>query len=617
MQLARYNPETQKTDRQTHIAAGDKPLSSAMSRVRAQQVDTLFKNVAPGVLGAGVANIALVIILVHLRSVSGLKGVVWFLFMTFCVSAHLSLLYAYRRSKFDETKWRPWAAIFTAISFLEGAGWGWASVFLNESNHTDVELLIVAVTLIVATGAIPAFGSYLPAFLALFIPASLPYAVFAATASDPILRATAFLMPVFIITMGALGMQTTKNFKELVELRIRANELAEDLKSQITVAEEANRAKSLFLAAASHDLRQPMHAIGLFIGALRAVQLPNEAVRLLQLIDGSVVVLDGLFSTLLDISRLDAGVVEVRKKSFLIQTLLRRICNDHVGEAKAKSISITLVECSLSVYSDPILMERVVRNLISNAVRYTQHGRICVGCRRRGDEIRVEVWDTGVGIAPEDQERIFQEYFQIGNPERDREKGLGLGLAIVRRLVGLLDCPLTVCSEPGRGSCFSVTIPLAKDRELTLESPKTSEPPEKVRALIAVIDDEAPIREAMSALLTGWGYSVVSAGSGEEIIERFATCPFRPDLIISDYRLRDNETGIQVIDRLQSEFNEAIPAMLITGDTARDRLIEAQASGLLLLHKPVANSKLRAAISSLIAASKSGESVSSRAWQTL
>jgi signal transduction histidine kinase/ActR/RegA family two-component response regulator len=578
--------------------------SDSTNRLRAEQVKTLFKNVAPGVLGAGAGNIVLEIILVHLNSISAVSGVIWFLFMMLCVSAHLCLLYLYRKAQPDEHNWKPWATVFTAISFLEGAGWGWASVFLNDSHRVDIQLIIVNVTLVVATGAIPAFGSYFPAFIALFIPASFPYMILAIVTPDPVLRTTGFLMPVFIITMGALGIQTARNFKELVELRIKSGELAGQLQIQKELAEQANVAKSHFLAAASHDLRQPVHAIGLFVGALRAVQLPSEALRLLQQIDTSVAALDSLFSALLDISRLDAGVVEVRKQSFMIQPLLNRICNDYVEMAKAKSISVVRRPCSARVLTDPILLERIIRNLVSNAVRYTRRGRIVVGCRRSAGAIRVEVWDTGVGIPKALQERVFQEYFQLENPERDREKGLGLGLAIVRRLVNLLDCPLSLRSGPGRGSCFSVTLPRALDAHAPLEAQKENETQEKGRGLIAVIDDEAPIREAMATLLNGWGYTVVSAGSGDEILRKLATCPVRPDLIISDYRLRANENGIEVIGNLQSEFNEAIPAMLITGDTARERLEEAKASGLVLLHKPVANSKLRAAIVNLTAASR-------------
>jgi two-component system, sensor histidine kinase len=249
-----------------------------------------------------------------------------------------------------------------------------------------------------------------------------------------------------------------------------------------------------------------------------------------------------------------------------------------------------------------VLMERVLRNLVSNAIRYTDQGRVVIGCRRRGDAVSVQVWDTGRGIPSDQQERVFQEYYQIGNPERDRTRGLGLGLAIVRRLTDILQCRLDLCSEPGRGSCFAVTLPVS--HEMVDETDLADEAPAGAltRGLVIVVDDEVAILDAMYALLTKWGHNVVAAASGDAAVARLADVPVRPDLIICDYRLRAAENGIEVIERLRSEYNALIPAMLITGDTAADRLAEAKASGLLLLHKPVSNSKLRAAIANLIMA---------------
>ncbi len=398
------------------------------------------------------------------------------------------------------------------------------------------------------------------------------------------------------------------NYADVLRLRFANLDLAEDLRRRNELVEQANLDKSRFLAAASHDLRQPIHALGLFVGALRGINLPPEGVRLVEQIEASAAAMDGLFSSLLDISRLDAGIVEVRRQSFAIQPLLDRICRDYAQEAKAKSLKLVSYPCSAIVRTDPVLMERILRNLIANAVHYTARGRIVVGCRRRAATIRAEVWDTGPGIPYAHQERVFQEYFQLENPERDRAKGLGLGLAIVRRLTNLLGSELVLCSRPGRGSCFSVVMPLASG------AAEDSGPALKRYAgapklgLVLVIDDEAPIREGMATLLASWGHGVVAAGSGDEMLAELAECPDRPDLIICDYRLRAGENGIEVIERLRSEYNEAIPAMLITGDTAKDRLTEAQASALLLLHKPVSNAKLRAAIASLTAAAELGES---------
>ena len=308
-----------------------------------------------------------------------------------------------------------------------------------------------------------------------------------------------------------------------------------------------------------------------------------------------------LFAALLDISRLDAGIVQSHLGPFPIRPMLARVCADHAAEALAKGIRLVLHPSSAVVFSDPVLVERIVRNIVSNAVRYTRQGRVVVGCRR-GARLSIEVWDTGPGIPQEQQGRVFEEFYQLDNPERDRAKGLGLGLAIVKRLSALLDCPLTLHSEPGRGSVFKLAVPLSGNALPAQAAAPEAAPTPASAGLILVIDDEAAIQDAMRSLLTEWGHEVIVAGSCEQMLEKVATCPTRPDLIICDYRLRGAENGIEVIQRLQSEFNHDIPGMLVTGDTGPDRLQEAQESGFLLLHKPVPRGKLRAAIGNLMSA---------------
>jgi CheY-like chemotaxis protein len=337
----------------------------------------------------------------------------------------------------------------------------------------------------------------------------------------------------------------------------------------------------------------------MFVGALRAHGLRGPAARLLNHIESSVGALDSLFSSLLDISRLDAGVIEADVTAVRLEPILRRVCGDCQGEATQKGVGLTLLPCSAVVFTDPVLLERVVRNIVANAVRYTERGRIVVGVRRRAGRARIEVWDTGPGIAASQRQDIFQEFFQVANPARDRSQGLGLGLAIVRRLTNLLEHPLTLDSWPGKGSVFKVEVPLAEAEDLP--APDTAPHVAAGPGLILVIDDEIAIQQAMADLLQSWGHEVIAAGSGEEIIARMADCPRRPDLIICDYRLR-GENGIAVIERLQSEFNEDIPAMLVTGDTAPDRLTEASESGLMLLHKPLPEARLRAAIGAMMPA---------------
>ena len=371
------------------------------------------------------------------------------------------------------------------------------------------------------------------------------------------------------------------------------------MRVQIEVAETANRAKSQFLAAASHDLRQPVHAVGLFVGALRMIAMPPEATKLIDHIEASSQALDGLFAALLDISRLDAGTVAVERSAFPAAPMLERIVREHQDEARGKGLRLTLVETSARLYSDPILIERILRNIVANAVRHSHKGRVLVGCRRKAGGVAIEVLDTGPGVAREHREAIFQEYAQLGNPQRDRAKGLGLGLAIVRRLTNLLGCDLQLRSEVGRGSCFSLTAPLARADVSQAATPPVREATAALH--VVVVDDEADVRAAMAALLTAWGHSVHLGGSGAEIIAALADCPTRPDLILCDFRLRDEETGTDVIEALRCEYNWQIPAILVTGDTAPERIREASESGLTLLHKPVSSARLHWAISDAVA----------------
>ena len=568
-----------------------------LDRLGAAQTAAVFGAVRLGVLGAAAEAAILAFSLTRIGAVGGLLALSWALAVGACAIAHLTLLFAYRRSRSADSDWRRWARWFTAICCVEGIIWGLMPVAVGTGNGFESEMLALVGLAGVAAGAIPAFSPSLPAFAAFFFPATIPYTVWSALEQNPLHQATTALMLLFVVAIFALGANTGRSFRQLVGLRMETAELAEDLRRQKDIAEAASLAKSSFLAAASHDLRQPVHALGLFAGALRATAIPPEARRLVEQIEASTSAMDELFTALLDISRLDAGVVEVRRRPFALDPFLARLCRDHEDEAREKGVKLRLHRCRAVAFSDPALMERIVRNLIANAVRYTEAGRVVVGCRIRGNFVAIQVWDTGPGIPADQQDRVFQEYYQLGNAERDRTKGLGLGLAIVRRLVQLLGARLTLKSDVGRGSCFEVVVPISERSEAVEEAPESPS-----RALVVIIDDELAIRDGMVTLLTGWGHEVVAAASGDEAMALLESRPTRPDLIISDYRLRAGETGIGVVERLRSEYNEPIPAMLITGDTGPDRLTEARQSGLLLLHKPVSNSRLRAAMSNLMRA---------------
>jgi signal transduction histidine kinase/CheY-like chemotaxis protein len=380
-----------------------------------------------------------------------------------------------------------------------------------------------------------------------------------------------------------------------------ATRLAADLKRQKELAEDACRVQSNFIAAASHDLRQPIHALNLFVGALLQVPMAAEGVCLVEQIEATTNSLDELFTALLDLSRLDAGVVQAHYRPFRIGSILHRVCRDLAGDAAAKSLRLSYIPCKAIVNSDPILIERILRNLLSNAVRYTDAGRIVVGCRYKRFHVSVQILDTGRGIPRHLQSRIFEDYYRVDNPGRDGDRGVGLGLSIVRRLTDLLECKLTLNSEPGRGSRFEVMIERTNCEVLARETPNGDRNTSPVSGLVVVIDDEQAIRTGMSKLLGSWGCQVIATGSVNEAIRVLSTCMQRPALLICDFRLSGGESGVDAINRLRVEYNYTIPAILITGDMGAEQVATLPDIGRpTLLYKPVPNHKLKSAVRILI-----------------
>ena len=390
------------------------------------------------------------------------------------------------------------------------------------------------------------------------------------------------------------------NRDELGALAANVNRMSDELGRLYRQLESANLAKSRFLAAASHDLRQPLHALNLFVSELRTKTDQAEKNLVIARIDAAVAAMNDLFNELLDMSRLDAGVLVPSISEFPIDQLLKRIEMTFTGAAREKGLRLRVVSNAAWIRSDFILVERILLNLVSNAVRYTKAGGIVVGCRRRREDmLRVEVWDSGIGI-PEDQQRnIFAEFHQLSTAEQDRRGGLGLGLAIVERLCRLLDYPIELTSTPGRGSRFVISVPLTAPVK-SHEQPAQARIDQAMGKSVVVIDDDALVLDGMRGVLKGWGCDVVTATSGDAALAALSKGERPPDIIISDYRLKDGKTGFDVIERIRRAFGTPIPAFLISGDTAPERMREARASGYYLLHKPVLPITLRAVVSQLL-----------------
>ena len=571
-------------------------------RIRAAQIRSIYRNTPPGLIATSTAMACFTMVLVYIDAVSIEGAIVLVSLIVAQTVTRLLLAQAHKRGMDVDEHWRAWAARFTAGAIFGGLTIGGGVAWIMMTGRVDLQAISLLLVCVFTSGAVVAFGAYLPAFISFFVAASIGPMVWLLAHGGVLYSSLAVMYVIWFIAVTELARRTAKAFSELVTLRFENLDLVENLQREKTAAEQANAAKSRFLAAASHDLRQPVHALSLFVAAMRPRTMDDEARELLDHIDDSVRAMGGLFGGLLDISRLDAGVVEVNRGPVAVQPLLERVCRDYEALANEKGLKLVLHKCSLSVMSDAMLLERIVRNIIANAVTYTDRGRVIVGCRRGHEYLSIQVWDSGRGIPRHEQEHVFQEFYQLGNPERDRTKGVGLGLAIVRRLTHLLGHTTTVRSELGRGSVFEIGAPYADAQAVA--TTQTGEFPSPFLAhgvgLILVIDDEMAIQIAMKSLLESWGYEAITAGSCEEMLERIATHRTAPRLIISDYRLRDNASGIDAIERLRSEYNDEIPGMLITGDTAADRLREAQESGFLLLHKPVPNHRLRASIAHLV-----------------
>lgn len=364
--------------------------------------------------------------------------------------------------------------------------------------------------------------------------------------------------------------------------------LIANLTAQKEIAEAANLAnltKSRLVATANHDLRQPLHALCLFVSQLKSCGSAEQQAVVVQKIEASVLGISELFGNLLDASSLDADVVSANISPVAIQPLFDKLETIFSETAAKKNVRLHFVQTTACVKSELILLERVLLNLICNALRYTEKGGVVVGCRHKGDDIAIQVYDTGCGIPPEQRQHIFKEFYRIPSTNNPETSGLGLGLAIVERLCTLLNHRISVRSQLGKGSCFSVSAPSTKSFHKPI-----------AEAWILVVDDEKVVRDAMRSLLTEWGYQVLVANSNHEAMQLAIAQQKIPDVIICDYHLKDGKDGLQLIADMNAYFSKKIPAFLISGSADPALIKTANSAGYPLLGKPLKPMALRALI---------------------
>lgn len=488
-----------------------------------------------------------------------------------------------------------WQMRYFAInSAVSGLMWGWAGILFYVPDNIELQLYVFIVLIFKGAGSVTAVTSYLPAFYLYFPTSMLPIIIRHFMEGTP----TSFLLGIaslgYVAVMLYFGRNFNKTLVESLALRYENKAYLEQANVEKDRANQANLAKTKFLAAASHDLRQPLHALGLFTSILKDSPLNKQQSGLVDNMQKSLNSLEELLNALLDISKLDSDSVSVSKQHFNILSITKKLEQEFSIEAARKNLSLIMPCDDIYLFTDPVLTEQILRNLIANAIRYTEQGGVTIYACYKDERVAISVSDTGIGIPEDEQENIFQEFFQLSNKQRQREQGLGLGLAIVQRISTLLDANISIDSQPGKGSKFTLTLEAGEKASLKAHNtPSTGVPkPSKLSLKVAVLEDDQEAADSLLQLLEHWGCDVICGPQSQQLIHIMKEKNFNPQAIISDVQLSADESGVAAVQEIRKLLNANIPALYITGNVsiATDDLGD---NGANLLYKPVAPAKLR------------------------
>lgn len=524
---------------------------------------------------------------------------VWLaLFGSVSLARVLAGLYA-PRARSLQTHPRRWARWGLGSTVVHGLQWGLLSVVLWVPGNPEAESILHITLAAVAMGSavhLSAFYRVLVVFVVCVLGPLVLRDLFVGSSYHAVMALMIFLIGVYTLLNG-------RNQAKLIQALHLENQRSEAARR---AAEEANAARTRFFAAANHDLRQPLHAMGLLAQTLHAqgpkaapVDVAEVSGHLVECVEGMTNVVDDL----LEITRLDVGHMTAQRSVFGLDELLRETCQPYQALARAKGLQLAVDAGPLAVRSDRALVARVLANLVSNAIRYTRSGAVRIYARPQGDHVELRVEDTGIGIAPDHLPRIFEEFYQVGNPARDRRLGLGLGLATVKRLSDLLSLSVSVQSAPGQGSVFTLMLPLAQGHELTPVQPGGAAAVEPLIASqrVLVIEDDADSRNALLGLLRQWGCDARAAPAAREALAWLGQ-GFTPDVLVVDLRLADGASGLDAIDTLRAAVGHELPALVVTGDAGSEHMLKAQARGFAVLIKPARPVQLRAFLSQAFSA---------------
>jgi two-component system, sensor histidine kinase len=598
----------------TTIAEPSAPVIETEDAEEHHQLDhvrALFTQ-TPATLTGNAVGLGLVLLL-FAGAAEPVRLAVWCTLVSVLLVLRLLHYLRYRRNpRADDATLRRWRLSWKALVLLQGAMWGIAAWLFWGLGTAYDKLALLLIVYSYCLGSVQLLSTQWRIFLAFISLVLVPTILRVATDTGQPghWQLAGILTLLFGITVlmartagSALGQAIRlKSRTDALALQLRVEKAEADAARR--AAEAASRAKTQFFAAASHDLRQPLHAMGLFAEALRQRIRDPEVASLVNSINESVDALEGLFGELLDITRIDTGGVEVHPAPVRMKEVFARLRLHFEPVAFEKGLQLSFRGEQHVVQADPVLVERILRNLVSNAIRYTDDGGVLVSCRRVQGRLRLQVWDSGIGIPEAQLPRVFEEFFQVqGNRplQAHQRKGLGLGLAIVKRLADLMGTPVDVRSRVGHGTVFTLDLPAGKAPK-PLDAPATSGRPPIGLTLegrrFIVVEDEAAVREGLVVLLQAWG-ATVEAFETVEAASEWVEAPEAqpPDLLLVDYRLPQGRTGLEVLTAVRARWPQhRLPAIVITGSSLGGHEDEAMTHDFHLLIKPVLPNKLRAMI---------------------
>ena len=522
--------------------------------------------------------------------------VVWFAALLVTFSGRIVLSWRFNKilnTDFNATKWN-W--YYTIGSVLSATVLGSSAPLFMDFSHPNSAIFLTLVMSGMVAGGMAALSLFLPAFylFALVCLAPLAYQFYAQGGE---LYIFSVFITLFLIMYSSYARNMHATLTTSIRQRFENIKLLEKLSEQTRIAEQANVDKSRFLAATSHDLRQPLHSLGLFLHVLKEKLSTPEQKQLMAQTEKSQRVLSQQLSSIIDITRIDAGELHIKKQAFQLKNFIDDVVEEFSLSAEKVSCEIRNQVTNDWTNTDKVLLARIVRNFISNVIQHCPNSTLVIESRRHDNNIELMFTDDGPGLIETDQEIIFSEFYQLNNPERDRNKGLGLGLSIVKRLTKLLNMNLKLKSQKGNGSTFCITLPLmisAPQTKIADTQLKTENKLDVAGLFVVVVDDEKENLDAMHALLTLWECEVLMASSEDELMNEFRSADYPvPDMLLIDYRLREERTGVEVIDAVRLHFGKTIPAAITTGDTTINLKSKLTVEGCKILYKPLTTESLQ------------------------